>query len=246
MHGVGIDEARPRDAAPDLVPGSMAEGVVVRSVEALSALLECTFGDRPGRGGHEVEQRGADHLAGLVAQHLGKSSIDEGDASREIRLDDPVRRLLDDLAILRLALAQGGLDLLARLDRGDPLDGMPDHALHQLRRDLALHEVVGCARPHGIDVDGVVAVTRQQDHGADEPARDCCLEHFETRMRTEPVVDQPHVVSLRQYFHGRVVSPHPRELEAGSAGIAQQPPGEEVVLFIVLDEEDADRGALGH
>ena len=37
------------------------------------------------------------------------------------------------------------------------LDRMPDHALHQLRRDLILGQIVGRAGLHRLDVDLVIA-----------------------------------------------------------------------------------------
>ena len=124
-------------------------------------------------------------------------------------------------------------------------DGVADGAVEERRRDLALDQVVDGARLHGLQIEGAAVLPGEQDDGRLAPLRDRLAYEIEAGPLSQAIVDEGYVVPIPA--DGRapaLVRRHPVELDRQVHDLRQQVPGEDVVVLVVLDEQDAER--LGH
>ena len=177
---------------------------------------------------------------------LGVEEIDRAIINREMDFQpaeydgenafqiDPFGNGMGDLgeqADARELLVQVALGPLAQ-------DRVANRALQQRGVELAFHQIIGRPGFHGFAVHVVVAQGGQQDDRRLAAAADDGAQQLEAAVFAEPVIDEIDIVLvLLNRFQAGVVIAYPVELEIRASDFSEKFPREDVIIFIVLDEQ---------
>ena len=107
---------------------------------------------------------------------------------------------------------------------------------------LPFDEIVGRAGAHGREIDVAVGLAGEQDQRIrDSRWRVAWREQLQSVVLAEAIVDEVEIVLVADQRVDRFVERRdPVELERRAAAVGEQIAGEDEVVLIVVDEEDAD------
>src|SRR5258706_532059 len=127
---------------------------------------------------------------------------------------------------------------LQRLERAVLLERIADGPLQNLGIDLTFDQIVGRAGLHRRNVDVAVALTGEQDDRAQAAGGARLAQNFQAVVLAEAVVDEINVMLPLAHRLGRLVERgDPTEAKAGSSAVGEKIAGEDVIVFVVFDQQ---------
>ena len=140
-----------------------------------------------------------------------------------------------------------GLALHQSVKRHGAVNGIADTAHQRLAVHQALDQVVGGADLHGPQVKVVVTLPCQQDQGGIDAFLPGLSNELDAGLRPQPIVHQGHVVAICPQRPQAVIGiVHPVELERHGATFVEQVAGNQHVVFVILNQQDAQAGLISH
>jgi hypothetical protein len=118
--------------------------------------------------------------------------------------------------------------------------GIADRPFQDVAGDAALHQVVGGAGVHGLQVGLPIGLPREHDDGDSAAAGAGGAQQLDAGLPSEIVVEQSDVADLRQLEEPVLPGSRPHDGEADAVPLREQVPGKQVVVLVVLDQQDAD------